>query len=198
MDNGEDATSTVESSRYVDRQNPQNVVDADWVPAGKGDDLEAWHLKDPGVDVEEAQVERRNRADTAGPSNWQPRGGTEAERPANTFWGLPESESREYGEGYPPEGLSMDEWQRIRAEIESDWGPSTWQPSGLLFRILLQPLLASVFSYQRILPRIVFSIKNRCERKVAVWFVHQFVLPLSSKSHLLYSIVCGYQTINSK
>eukprot|EP00884_Botryococcus_braunii_P001708 jgi/Botrbrau1/11538/Bobra.0393s0016.2 len=130
LDNGEDASSSMEPSRYADRQSPQDVVDADWTAAGKGDGLESWPLEDLDVYFDDAQAERRNRADTAGPSNGQPRGKSGAERPTDTFWGLPEPETQGYGSGQPPEGFSMEDWQRVRAEIESDWGPGTWQPTG--------------------------------------------------------------------
>jgi hypothetical protein len=131
LDNGEDEASSIQPRSKSGAMSPQEMADTDWDSARKEDSLQAWPLDDLEADADLAQSERRARANSAGPSSGQSsREGNGAGWYREPFWGSPEPEVEVNGGATPPEGFSTEEWQRLTEEIEADWGPSTWQPTG--------------------------------------------------------------------
>lgn len=118
--------------QYTPGASPQEVIDAEWSAAGRGTGLESWPLEDLEEDRETDFSERRARADMAGPSMGRLRDTGATGWQGDPFWGSPEELGTPGSvSAGPPEGVSEEDWQRVQAEIESDWGPSTWQATGM-------------------------------------------------------------------
>jgi hypothetical protein len=139
VDNGEDAAPPPTNGKTPDDpRRRRETLDADWVipggGKGEGEGPASWPLDDDSDDIDDDSARPAVNGSTRVPGEngqGRPRGAGEAR---GGFWGDATGQEREENKEGPREGQSQEEWERIRAEIEDDWGGggNTWQGSGVL------------------------------------------------------------------